>query len=69
MAIPYPLNGPNDGAGGANGEKVATTLGITMAHDQSPNSRIRYAALKPWWLACAIPMEAARGTWNRPMPR
>ena len=33
MAIPYPLNGPNDGAGGANGEKVATTLGITMAHD------------------------------------
>ena len=33
MAILCQPNGPSDGAGVANGERVATTLGITMAYD------------------------------------
>ena len=33
MATLCPLNGPNDGAGVANGERVAATFGFTMAHD------------------------------------
>ena len=33
MAILCPLNGPNVGAGVANDERVATTFGISMAHD------------------------------------